>query len=180
VSQFQIADQKRKKIIQMAKSGKPRPSCKTKEGMSLYSYINRSPNFNKTIRKLRPDWFIKCLTSADYKKQKLISMAKSGAKKPNRKKTKEGRALVSYTRKYSVVYCPKFDKLIRKLRPDWFESTSQIMKQKLIAMAKSGVKKPSVKTKEGWTLYAYTRESSGCYCLKFDKTIRKLRPDWFK
>jgi hypothetical protein len=180
VSQTQIADQKRKKIIEMAKNGEPRPSHKTKEGMALYAYIKRSPNFNKIIHKLRPDWFIKCLTSADYKKQKLIAMAKSGAKKPNSKKTKEGRALVNYTRKYSVVYCQKFDKLIRKLRPDWFESTSQIMRQKLIAIAKSGVKKPSVKIKEGRALYSYTKESSGCYCLKFDKTIHKLRPDWFR
>jgi hypothetical protein len=57
--------------------------------------------------------------SRDIMKQKLIDIAKSGEKRPSRK-TKEGRCLCSYTDKSSESYCPKFDKLIRKLRSDWF------------------------------------------------------------
>ena len=112
-------------------------------------------------------------------KQKLIAIAKSGFKKPSRK-TKEGQALYNYTRKVSSCYCHVFDKIIRKLRPDWFESTSIIMRQKLIAIAKSGAKRPHHKTKDGQALSNYTRKSSISYCEKFDRLIRKLRPDWFR
>jgi hypothetical protein len=112
-------------------------------------------------------------------KQKLIAIAKSGAKRPNQK-TKEGQALSSYTSKPSDCYCLEFDKTIRKLRPDWFESTSLIMKQKLISIAKSGAKRPCRKTKEGGALSNYICKSTYSCCPEFDKTIRKLRPDWFK
>jgi hypothetical protein len=172
----------KQKLIQMAKNKEDRPKQNTKEGRALNNYISKSSsaycsNFDKTIRKLRPDWFMK---SSDKKKQLLIDMAKSGAKRPNSKTTKEGCALSSYTNKSSDLYCEKFDKTIRKLRPDWFESTSQIMKQKLINMAKRGEPRPNcLKTKEGRALTKYTNKSQSTYCPNFDKTIRKLRPDWF-
>jgi hypothetical protein len=176
-----FADYKKQKLIEMAKSGKPRPRRKTKIGRQLSSYTAKSsklyhPEFDKLIRELRPDWFE---STSQIMKQKLIDIAKSGEKRPSRK-TKEAWCLGSYTSKSSDSYCPKFDKLIRKLRPDWFESTSQIMRQKLITIAKSGAKRPHHKTKEGWCLVSYVSKSSSCYCPKFDKLIRKLRPDWFE
>jgi hypothetical protein len=174
------ADYKKHRLIEIAKRGEPRPNRKTKEGRALSDYTNESgfyycPNFDKSIRKLRPDWFE---STSIIMKQKLIAIAKSGAKRPHCK-TKEGYALDNYTRKNSSSYCLEFDKTIRKLRSDWFESTSMIMKQKLIAIAKIGAKKPHCKRKEGQSLISYTSKSSRCYCLEFDKTIRKLRPDWF-
>jgi hypothetical protein len=121
----------------------------------------------------------KLIKSSDVMKQKLIAMAKSGAKKPHYKKTKEGIGLGNYTGKLSLVYDPVFDKTIKKLRPDWFVSTAKTMRKRLIAIAKSGAKKPQDKTKEGRALRHYTSKSSGSYCPEFDKTIKKLRPDWF-
>jgi hypothetical protein len=170
----------KQKLIKMAKNGVKRPSRKTKEGRSLCSYTNKSssaycPEFDKLIHKLRPDWFI---STSEIMKQKLIKMAKSGLKRPYHK-TKEAKCLVSYTNKSSSAYCPEFDKLIHKLRPDWFVSTAEIMKQKLIAMAKSGLKRPYHKTKEARALVDYTNKSRRSYCPKFDKTIRKLAPSWF-
>jgi hypothetical protein len=173
----------KQKLIQMAKNKEDRPKRNTKEGRALNNYIFKSssaycPEFDKTIHKLRPDWFMK---SSDKKKQLLIDMANSGAKRPNSKKTKEGWALSSYTNKSSDYYCEKFDKTIRKLRPDWFESTSQIMKQKLINMAKRDEPRPNcLKTKEGRALTKYINKSQSTYCPKFDKTIRKLAPSWFR
>ena len=175
-------DYKKHKLIEIAKRGEPRPSQATKEGKCLSNYTVKNsncycPKFDKTIRKLRPDWFE---STSQVMKQKLIEMAKSGVKKPSRRKTKEGQVLSNYTRESSPTYCPEFDKTIRKLRPDWFESTSQIMKLKLIEMAKSGEKRPNnKKTKEGNALSCYTIKSSNVYCPEFDKTIRKLRSDWF-
>jgi hypothetical protein len=170
----------KQKLVDIAKSSAKRPHYKTKEGWSLSRYTIKSsgtycPKFDKLIRKLRPDWFE---PRSQIMKRKLVDIAKSGTKRPSRK-TKEGRALSSYTIKSSNSYCLKSYKLIRKLRPDWFESTSIIMKQKLIAIAKSGAKRPIRKTKEGKALSNYTIKSSSSYCPKFDKLIHKLRPDWF-
>ena len=175
------SDIMRQKLIAIAKSGFKKPSRKTKEGQALYNYTRKVSScychvFDKIIRKLRPDWFE---STSIIMRQKLIAIAKSGAKRPS-KKTKEGQALCNYARKVSSCYYHVFDKIIRKLRPDWFESTFIIMRQKLIAIAKSGAKRPHHKTKDGRALDNYTRKSSTSYCEKFDRLIRKLRPDWFR
>jgi DNA-binding XRE family transcriptional regulator len=170
----------------MAKNGEYRPTQKTKIGRCLSSYTIKSHNsydpvFDKTIRRLRPDWFVSQTQVANQKKQKLIQMAKNGEYKPNWK-TKIGICLTGYTVKSSKVYDPVFDKTIRKLRPDWFLSQTQVAnqkKQKLIQMAKNGEDKPNWKTKIGICLNSYTKKSNGSYDPVFDKTIRKLRPDWF-
>lgn len=49
-------------------------------------------------------------------------MAKNGERRPSFDKTTLGKSLSNYTRKGSPAYDPVFDKLIRKLRPDWFFS----------------------------------------------------------
>jgi hypothetical protein len=171
----------KKKLIAIAKSGAKKPSHRTKEAQALYNYTRKSSvvycqKFDKTIRKLRPDWFV---FTSQIMRQKLIAMAKSGAKKPNYV-TKEGRCLYNYTKKYSGAYCQKFDKTIRKLRPDWFVKSSDNMKQNLISMAKSGAKRPGKKTKEGRCLISYTIKSGSCYCPIFNKTVRNLAPFWFR
>jgi hypothetical protein len=50
----------------------------------------------------------------------------------------------------------------------------------LIQIARNGEARPSQKIKEGITLSRYTNKLRSSYCEKFDKTIRKLRPDWFR
>jgi hypothetical protein len=81
------------------------------------------------------------------------------------------------------MYDAKFHKKMKKLRPDWFLSQSEVADQKkkqLIKMAKNGENRPSHdKTRLGQALSNYTRKSSHVYDPVFDKTIRKLRPDWF-
>jgi hypothetical protein len=125
--------------------------------------------------------FNKSISSVNYKKQKLIDMAKNGEPRPSQK-TKLGRVLSEYTKKSSSCFDDNFYKIIIKLRPDWFvsqkEGASQ-KKKKLIEMARNGDNRPSFETKIGQALSNYTRESSFVYDLVFDKTIRKLRPDWF-
>ena len=109
-------------------------------------------------------------------------MANNGEAKPSQK-TKIGQSLVSYISKSSQIYDPVFSKSIRDLRPDWFLSKKEAInqkKQKLIQIARNGEARPSQKTKEGITLSRYTNKLRSSYCEKFDKTIRKLRPDWFR
>jgi hypothetical protein len=93
--------------------------------------------------------FDESISSADYRKQKLIEMAKRGEPRPSQQKTKEGHYLSSYTIKSSSSYCPEFDKTIRKIRPDWFVKSSDEGRQKLIEIAKRGEPRPNYKTKIG-------------------------------
>lgn len=66
LSQTDIANQKKKELINIAKKGDKRPSHdKTKLGQALSNYTRKSslvfdPNFDKKIRSLRPDWFKSC------------------------------------------------------------------------------------------------------------------------
>jgi len=63
VSQSDIAEQKKKQLFEVARNGEPKPKHSThKLGQVLCSYMNPNhgsydPDFNKEIRKLRPDWF---------------------------------------------------------------------------------------------------------------------------
>ena len=122
------------------------------------------------------------ISSPDRNKQLLLEMAGNGESRPTQK-TKIGRFLSEYTKPSSVMYDAKFHKKMKKLRPDWFLSQTEIASQKkkeLIRMAKNGENRPSHdKTKLGQALSNYTRKSSYVYDPVFDKTIRKLRPDWF-
>jgi len=117
----------KKRLIQLAKSGVNRPSQKTKLGRALSEYTKKSSKtcdreFNNLKRKLRPDWFFSQTQVVNQKKQKLLKMAKNGQKRPSADKTKLGQDLSNYTRKSSFVYDPKFDRLIRKTQPDWFQN----------------------------------------------------------
>jgi hypothetical protein len=186
ISRTQIANKKKQELIRMAKNKDHRPRKKTKLGMSLCDYTipcrsSYCPKFDKIIRKLAPNWFLGQTQIADQKKQQLIELAKSGAKRPNQK-TKEGRALSTYTRESSGCYCCEFDKFIRKEAPSWFvsqEERANQVKQKLIEIAKNKKPRPSQKTKLGRALCNYTSKSNDCYCLKFDKSIRRLAKHWF-
>jgi hypothetical protein len=115
----------KQELIKIANSNGKRPSQKTKLGRRLSDYTKKSSSnfdatFYKIIKKLRPDWFVSQTEKADKKKQELIRMAKNGESRPSHDGTRIGQALSNYTRKSSHVYDSIFDKLIRKLRPDWF------------------------------------------------------------
>ena len=167
----------------MARGNKPRPKQRTKEGGALCRYTNKKcgaycKEFDKTIRKLSPNWFVSSTQIANNMKHKLIQMAKNKQARPSRR-TKEGKALNNYISKIHGSYCKEFEKTIRKESPNWFESKVQIKKHKLIQMAKNGESRPSQKTKEGSSLSSYTCKFSKSYCPEFDKTIRNLAPNWF-
>ena len=81
----------------------------------------------------------------------------------------------------SCAYDPIFDQLIREIRPDWFENKAQTKKDQLIKMAKNGETKPlQRKHPLGVVLSKYTSRNAESYDPEFAKTIRQLRPDWFR
>jgi len=188
------ATKKKETLFKLVKSGAKRPSLHSKNeeerklGWALVSYTNKSkgcydPDFNKKIRKLGPDWFE---STADINKAKLLKLARSGAKRPNKRTNKLGGVLGNYTNKNQECYDPVFDKKIRELRPDWFENTSDLNKEKLLKLAKSGAKRPNDRAKDeeegklGHAIYNYTGKKSKSYDPVFDRKVRQLRPDWFR
>lgn len=179
---------KKEELIELAKSGSKKPLKDSVLGRALrsYTYIEAKPydpKFNKLIRKLRPDWFPKFKETSNKNKKEIIRLARKGADRPNQKKSHLGRALTNYTNKTSSTYDSKFAQLIKKLRPDWFESPQKITIQKkkeILKIAKSGQDRPNQKKHPlGRDICRYTQKSCKLYDPKFDKFIRKLRPDWF-
>lgn len=122
------------------------------------------------------------LPPAERKMRFLLDMARKGDPRPSQK-TKIGRSLSDYTSPSNSSYRPGFHRKIKRIRPDWFLSQTEIAAQKkseLLDMARRGLPRPSHdKTKIGQALSNYTRKSSPAYDPEFDRKIRALRPDWF-
>ncbi|MCK9155110.1 MAG: helicase associated domain-containing protein [Paludibacteraceae bacterium] len=110
-------------LLNMAISGLPRPSQKTKIGACLQNYLRGEQydeEFVIEIKKNNPSWFITTLDVCKERKNSLLLMAQEGIEKPSLK-TKIGRLLYSYTHYNCSAYDPEFDAEIRALRPDWFK-----------------------------------------------------------
>jgi hypothetical protein len=206
----QMVAAKKQKLLEMARNGEGRPTnfnhpsspleiSESRLAIALKNYTRSGhartsydPEFDAEIRTLRPDWFETFIrkpdgsmfrTSSALKKQKLLEMARKGEERPSCKLTNLGTAIARYTNSNKTQYDPEFDAEIRTLRPDWFEKTA-LKKQRLLEMAKSGVKKPSrsgdiAEKRLLWALASYTSKSSECYDLDFDVEIRALSPEWF-
>lgn len=174
------SDIKKRQIIEIAKEGKTKPTYNSLgQFIGLYTRKNSEcydKEFDIEIKKLAPQWFI---NSALENKKILLKMAMKGEKRPYCK-YKIGLALCSYTNKNNGSYDEEFDKKIRDLVPEWFVSTSNLKKKRLLEMARRGDNRPIEEKDElGITLGTYIRKSSGCYDAEFDQEIRLLAPQWF-
>jgi hypothetical protein len=113
-------ENKKNKLLSLAKNKKPRPSHKDKLYRDFCCYTNKKNKrydkvFDKKIRSLRPDWFLTRPEVADINKNKILSLRT----KPKRS-TKLGVALKNYISKSSQAYDAHFNKQVRKLKPYWF------------------------------------------------------------
>jgi len=177
----------KKILLSMAREKRSRPHYKT----SLYAYLKSCTNknnplydgeFSKNIRSLRPDWFVTKQSITKQKKDYLIMLAKKNKPRPNHL-NKIYRDFCSYTNKRNKAYDEKFSNLVRKIRPDWFftrSDLSAIKKQSIVKLAKQGKNKPSRKNVLGIAIKNYCSKSSPAYDKKFFTLIKKLKPDWFK
>lgn len=175
------ADKKRKLFKLAANKKAKRPSNKTTLGIALASYTSKKsksydPDFTNKIRKMKPDWFLFSKNQAVVdRKNEFLRMAKKGMERPTNK-TKLGKFLICYTCKGSKLYDDKFNKKIRKARPDWFRNTDSI-KKKILKLSRN--KGKIIDEKLRACLRNYTREESTSFDALFNAKIRKLRPDWF-
>jgi hypothetical protein len=126
VTKYDKAQEKKNRLLAMAKTDKPRPHRDSPLGEALHRYTapkrdGYNPTFDKKIRELRPDWFINKYDKAQKKKDQLLVMAKTDKPRPASRKHPLGGVLSQYTNLGRCSYDPIFDKKIRELRPDWFE-----------------------------------------------------------
>jgi superfamily II DNA or RNA helicase len=121
------AQLKKNTLLELAKSGGPKPFWKSSLGKVLNNYTGQTHGtfdlqFTEEIKALRPDWFE---DTAQLKKNTLLALAKSGGPKPfkNSKdpETKRlGQALTNYIKQSHDSFDPQFTEEIKALRPDWF------------------------------------------------------------
>ena len=118
-------EQEKNRLLELAKSGMPRPLNNSKDHHKLEYYTclckkGFDENFYAEIVKIRPDWFPSVRTK--QQKDKLLEMAKNGEKRPSSKNTKLGKILPCYLNPNSRSYDQAFTEEIKRIRPDWFRS----------------------------------------------------------
>ncbi len=179
------AVENKKTLLDMAKNGEQKPRNKTKLRSVFDAYTKKytcayDSDFDKEIRKIRPDWFNYVNPSIE-KKKTLLDMAKRKEKIPPYGSVLE-QALRRYTNKNSNTYCFDFDKKIRSIRPDWFKEKNDSNKKKkqLILKANKNINRPFRTSKLGMALVRYTCKSSVCYDENFHNTIKNIAPSWFE
>lgn len=165
--------QKRKEIfIAMAEQGLNKPSVKTKMGRMLRQYLKDDIEFKKEIYK-HPEWQ-GVFEKAKSRREQIIEIAlEKEGKKPKHNSTL-GRTLRRCTSKNNKLYKPKFDKIIRKLKPQWFVNKGKLISIKLINLAKNNHDRPQPHSKLGKALNRRLKNK------KFYEIIKNTRPDWIK
>lgn len=164
-------------LIDYAKNGNPRPKRNTDLGNLLFSLsqkpqtATRQKIYNE-LRTIAPVWF------DDLRKQQaqeeLLTLAKSGIKRSEISRYLNNR-LRTYITKSSTIYDEAFDKKIKEVRPEWFNTTRREMfSEAILELAKSGAQKPK-STDTLWSYYnTYVRDDT-----PLKQELMELRPDWF-
>ncbi len=170
-------------LLGIAECGGSRPHYSTSLYTRLKSCTNKKNkqydgDFDNKIRKLRPDWFLPRSYKSKIKKNKLLILAKNNKPRPNHRNKLYGE-FCSYTNKKNKSYDDKFTKKIKKIRPDWFLTRSDVAainKGKILSLKK----KPKRPAKLAIALKNYICTSSQAYDPRFKKLVFKLKPNWFK
>lgn len=170
-------------LLSIAECGGPRPHYSTALYARLKSCTNKKNKsydkcFDNKIRKLRPDWFFSRSYKSKIKKNKLLILAKNNKPRPNHR-NKLYRDFCSYTNRKNKSYDDKFSKKLKRLRPDWFLTRSdvaKINKEKILSLKI----KPKRPTKLAIALKNYICSASQAYDPRFKKLVFKLKPNWFR
>lgn len=121
--------------------------------------------------------------TASANKRMILEIAESGGPRP-KQRSKLGSALCSYLKKGSGgCYDADFEAQLRKIRPDWFVTQTDIANQKkaeILKLAREGKPRPSQRTRLGQALSSYLTKKRRGYDAEFEKELRAIRPDWFR
>lgn len=129
--------------------------------------------------------------SGKEKKEKLLEMAKAGAKKPrintsNIEERKLGTTLSRSCSEKSRDFDQDFKNKITAIRPDWFTKTSDLKKEELLKIAKERGQRPSKHSESEHeralanALHEYLKKTSFSYDEEFASEIKKVAPHWLR
>jgi hypothetical protein len=183
--------ERKRDLLIRARSGQDKPNNATEARIAaiLNSYINKNSSsydagFDREIRLAAPSWFE---NSIERSKRKLMVLAKEGIKRSDMRRTDASlvSSLNKFTSKKNKYYDSHFNRVIRSLRPDWF-NTADAKKTELLRLAEGDATRPlkssnNPKTKQlALALRNYTVPSSQAYDPVFQAKITSAAPDWFK
>ena len=179
---YDIANKKKKELIEMASRGESRPTLSHPLGVCFRNYTREKSEcydseFVNNIKRLTT-WLKTRFDDAIEKRKKLIEMAQKDLSRPSPKSIL-GRALNEYIKKGGSSYNQTFDRTLRECRPDWFNKSS-FKKEQILNFAKEGKDKPPCRSSLGIALRNYIREEGSCFDKNFSDYIKRLRPDWFR
>jgi hypothetical protein len=187
---------KKRKLVEMASSGKPKPKKNSADcdeqilANALCLYCNSKhrtgydSNFETKIHQLAPQWFVKKRQPNEYKPQ-LLQLAANGADKPIRSTNK---ALACWFYKFTCLKSRHYDAIfttkIKEVAPLWLEAPrdkTNKMRSKLLEMAKAGVDRPNVTAEdpEERKLYWYLRRLTDSKGTQYDAEFTKQVGSWF-
>lgn len=113
-------------------------------------------------------------------KAMLLEIARNGEPRPTSRRHPLGQCLVTYTSKNNQSYDLHFNEEIRKLRPDWFDSSSAKNKAYILQMIENGEPKPTRLHPVVGVVYSqYISQGSGCFDESLFNQI-KTRTDWLE
>lgn len=172
------SDIRKRELLKLAKTNKPKPNHKTPLGIFLADCIykkNRKSfdkHFYEKLKKLRPDWFVSQKKNAEDTRSKILELSKN--KKLNKKEIGKiiGRTFNDYLRKDNPRNAQFINKL-KKIRPDFFVSRSEVAtkdKQKVIDSVRKNIKTNVRKSR----FYNWISADK-----KFKKEITRLSPNWY-
>ena len=168
-------------FIAMAQKGVAKPSVKTELGRKLRQYLSDDAQFKKEIDKF-PEW-ISVFKKAENKRETIIEIALDKEQPKPKCNSPLGRLLHASTTKSNKQYKPVSDKIIRSIRPEWFDTTAinaakeaaEEITQKLTEIALSNSDRPHKSTELGKALERRLKRNK-----KFYNFIKTNRPDWLK
>lgn len=116
-----MANQKKERLLEMARRGDPRPTRREELGSAFSSYTTpRSKTYDEMftgkIRMIRPDWLLSRIEIVFQRKEKLLEMARRG-ERPDRH-TPLGVLFYSYLSRSQGGYDEVFARKIWELLPD--------------------------------------------------------------
>lgn len=201
--QEKIVENKRN-LIQIAKTGKDKPSkdfSNEREKQlyrSFHKYVNKEcpqydEEFTKKIKEVAPTWLITARDKVNQKKERLLQMAREGKDRPSPSSKNKDVALMAiplkdYTNKSKGSYDQKFVAALQEIAPDWFltpQRRAELKKQQIVKWAKDGGNRPRRRSdvKEEERLYTtftnFTTRTSVCFDEEFVAELKRIRPDWF-
>ena len=180
-------EDKKAALLELAISGAKKPMRKRHRlGFALHDYVNPSkrtydPELKNKLQEVRPDWFLQS-RDPETKKELLLKLAASGAKKSCIKEHRLLHTFTSYISQSSRCYDPEFKDKLQEIRPDWFQRNHdpESKKAALLELAASGEKKPvRLKHPLGSALEKYIMPSSQTWDPEFRNKLQEMRPDWF-